>query len=173
MHALIILDAADCAFSEQRRSAPFIGAGDLALLGVVRKHASLLLVASIAVIAMSLMSVVLLPLLIPCVVLIGYGSTVATLDANLVLPTLLAVALDGSMLLLVFHQDPVTWSSPEGGGGSSNIVTATEATFAIGIAIAVNLIAAAFSRSPRFVLEPERDSPEARSVPRDRLGGTG
>ena len=49
--------------------------------------------------------------------------------------------LVGAFALTVFHQDPAEWSGPDGPEGSSNIVTNTEALFAIASAVGANVVA--------------------------------
>ena len=101
-----------------------------------------MLAAGVALIPMSVLSFVLLPLLIPAVLLI-VRSTRERLDPrDVAMPAILALVLVGALAILVFHQDPVTWTSPEGGGGSSDIVTMLEAATAISATAAVVLLAA-------------------------------
>ena len=123
-------------------ASPFIGVGLLALVGSFRGRRALMLAAGVALIPMSILSFVLLPLLIPAVLLIVH-STQARLDPrDLAMPMVFALVLVGALAILVFHQDPVTWTSSEGGGGSSDIITTLEAAIAVSATAAVVLIAA-------------------------------
>ena len=127
--------------------APFIGLGLLGLLGSLRGNDELVIVAGIVVIPMSLITFILIPLVIPAVGLIqvvGQCNNLSQrrfgISALLVLP--LAITLG----ILIFHQDPATWSSPQGGGSSSNIVTTAEASLTIATASIVVFLAATWRR---------------------------
>ncbi len=130
-------------------ASPFIGAGLLALVGTRREHPALLLAAGVALIPMSVLSIVLIPLIIPAVLLIVHALQKQFDPRDLAVPALLALSLVTALAVLVFHQDPATWSTPEGGGGSSDIVTTSEAALAISATVAVVLIAAVRPVRPR------------------------
>ena len=75
-----------------------------------------MLAAGVRWLPMSILSL-LLPLLIPAVLLMAH-STPARLDPrDLAVPMVFAFVLVGALAVLVFHQDPVTSTSSEGGGG--------------------------------------------------------
>ncbi len=120
-------------------AAPFIGVGALALAGTLRRRPALAFAAGVALVPMSVLSIVLIPLLIPAALLIVRAAVEGFRAQDLLVPGLLASGLVVVLAILVFHQDPVSWSTPEGSGGASNIVTTTEATIAI-----VSTVAAAF-----------------------------
>ncbi len=117
-------------FSALGFAAPFLGLGTVALVGILRQRPALVLAAGVALMPMALVSIVLIPLLIPAIFLTVCSAAKQFRPGDLVLPGLLAFGLLVVFGVLVFHQDPVTWSTPEGGGYSGNIVTSTEATFA-------------------------------------------
>ncbi len=123
-------------------AAPFIGAGLLALVGTLRGHPALVLAAGVALIPMSILSIVLMPLLIPAVLLMVHAVQARFDPQDLAVPAILACGLVIVLAVLVFHQDPVTWSTPYGGGSSSNIVTTSEAAIAISATVAAVFIAA-------------------------------
>lgn len=130
-------------------AAPFIGAGFLALVGTLRGQPALIFAAAVALIPMSVLSIVLIPLLIPAVLLMVHATSDGFAPRDLALPAILAFALAAALTVLVFHQDPVTWSTPESSGGSSNIVTTSEATLAIAAAVAVAILAVLLPRKQR------------------------
>ncbi len=123
-------------------AAPFIGVGLVALAGTLRKRPSLVLASGVALIPMSVLSIVLLPLILPAVLLIVHALQERLELRDLALPAVLLLGLVVVLAVVVFHQDPVTWSTPDGGGRSSNIVTSLEAAFAISVTAAVVMIAA-------------------------------
>jgi len=123
-------------------AAPFIGAGLVALVGTLRGRPALVLAAGVALIPMSVLSIVLMPLMIPAVLLIVHAIQHRFDPRDLAVPAILAFGLVAVLAVLVFHQDPVAWSTPEGGGSSSDIVTTSEAAIAISATVAVVLIAA-------------------------------
>jgi hypothetical protein len=126
---------------------PFVAAGTLGLIGSLRKRPALMLAAGVTLVPMSLLSIVLIPLLIPAAVLVAQGAKLQFDESEFLVPGISIVALLTVMAVLVFHKDPVTWSSPTGGGGSSDIITATEAFLAISVGTAV--IAAALFATRR------------------------
>lgn len=124
-------------FSALGFAAPFLGLGTLALVGTLQQRPALVLAAGYVLMPMALVSFVLIPLLIPAIVLTVRSSAQQFRMGDLVLPGLLALCLLAVFGVLVLHQDPVTWSTPDGGGSSGNIVTTTEATTAIATSVTV------------------------------------
>ena len=122
-------------------AAPIFGAGLVGLIGASRSHGALMLAAGTAIIPMSVVSIVLLPLLFPAIVLLAHGGNTAHGPKSFIFPTLILVVLVGAFALTVFHQDPAEWSGPDGPESSSNIVTNTEALFAIASAVGANVVA--------------------------------
>ena len=122
-------------------AAPFIGAGLVALAGTLRSRPALMLAAGAALIPMSVLSIVLMPLILPAVVLIVRSIQERFEPQDLAMPAVLAFGLVVVLAIVVFHQDPVTWSTPDGGGSSSDIVTSLEAAIAISVTAAAVLIA--------------------------------
>ena len=139
-------------------AAPFIGAGLVALTGTIRSHAGLMLAAGVAILPMSLLSIVLIPLLIPAAVLIVQATNKGVRLSSLLIPAAIAAGLIGALAVIVFHQDPTQWTTPEGSGGSSNIVTTTEAVFGIAIAVAAVAVAVWIPADPQRRPEPHADS---------------
>lgn len=127
-------------------AAPFVGAGCLALVG--DRFATPLLCAAggAALAVMCVVSIVLVPLLVPAGFMIGAVRNASIRADAVVVSAVVAATLVVSFAILVFHQDPVTWSTPDGGGSSSNIVTSTEASISLIVAIVVVLSAIAWSR---------------------------
>lgn len=123
-------------------ASPFIGAGLLAMVGALRGRPALMFAAGAALIPMSVLSIVLIPLILPAVWLIARSTRERFDTGDLATPAILASSLVAVLAFVVFHQDPVTWSTPEGGGSSSDIVTTLEAAIAILATAAVALIAA-------------------------------
>ncbi len=128
-------------FSALGFAAPFLGLGMLALVGTLRQRPALVLAAGYVLMPMVLVSVVLIPLLVPAMFLTVRSSAEQFRMGDLVLSGLLALGLLVVFGVLVLHQDPVTWLTPEGGGSSGNIVTTTEATTAIATSVAVVIAA--------------------------------
>ena len=122
-------------------ASPFIGAGLLAMVGALRGRPALMFAAGAALIPMSVLSIVLMPLIIPAVLLIVRSTRERFEPQDLAMPAVLASGLVVALAIVVFHQDPATWSTPYGGGGSSNIVTSLEAAIAISTSAVVVLIA--------------------------------
>lgn len=129
-------------FSALGFAAPFIGAGLIALVGTLRGRPNLMFVTGVALIPMSVLSVVLLPLVVPAVLLIVHSTPKRLDPRDLIAPSILASVLIVGLAIVVFHQDPATWSTPEGSGSSSNIITTLEATVVVSATVAVVLIAA-------------------------------
>lgn len=133
-------------------AAPFIGAGLLALVGLGREWPALVFAAGLAVMPMSVVSIVLFPLIVPALVLETHAIRHWFGGRDLVVPAMLALPLMAAFAIVVFHQDPATWSTPTGSGGSSNIVTTTEAAIALTAAAAVVAIATQFPLRVRPLL---------------------
>ncbi len=126
--------------------APFVGAGCLAVLGANGDNPALCIAAGLALWPMSLVSVVLFPLLAPATIMVWAGVKNAPSARSLWLAEALGAALVVVFGFLVLHQDPVTWTTPTGSGGSSNIVTDFEATLSLATVGAVIGVAAAWTR---------------------------
>lgn len=111
--------------------APFIGAGSLALVGERMAKPMLCAAAGVALAIMSVASFVMFPLLIAAGFMLSAIRSGAS-DGGYAMPMVFAAVLIVVFGVLVFHQDPVTWSSPGGdSGSSSNIVTTTEASLSL------------------------------------------
>lgn len=130
-------------------AAPFIAAGLIALLSVHRAKPIYSVAAGVALLPISLVSFILIPVLIPAMLLIALGMTRATQSSNrdIGISIVVTVGLVAAFAALLVHQDPASWSTPNASGSSSDIVTTTEATLGLTIAGAVLLIAAIFGRS--------------------------
>lgn len=122
-------------------AAPFVGAGGLCLIGDHAGRPLLCVAAGIGLGAMSLVSIVMIPLLLPAAAMVFSAPDASAAPAAPAVPFVLAAGLVVAFAYLVFHQDPATWSTPHGGGSSSNIVTRTEAA----ISLAVTTVAVAGS----------------------------
>lgn len=117
-------------FSAVGFAAPFIGAGCLALVGAYRSKPGLCLAAGGSLAVMSVVSILLFPLVIPAGIL-AWSTRRRTADGGLAVPVLAAASLVLVFEFLVFHQDPVSWSGPNGSGSSSDIVTNFEAAVSV------------------------------------------
>ena len=96
-----------------------------------------------------LVSIVGVPALLPAAVVIAVGgSSLKGVSVRDVLASVAILALlVGGFGYEVLHQDPAEWTTPDGGGGSSNVVTMTESVVVyvtVGLALAVAL---AYSRT--------------------------
>jgi hypothetical protein len=120
-------------------AAPFVGAGCLALVGDRFAKPLLCVAGGGALAVMCVVSIIMIPLVVPAGVMIGSIRNTSVEADSLVVPAIFAVGLVGAFGPLVFHQDPVTWSTPDGGGSSSNIVTSTEASISLIVVIVVVL----------------------------------
>jgi hypothetical protein len=128
--------------------------GVLALLGL-RQRAALLLPAAVLLVPMSFLSFagVTLPLLVPAVMLaIGYGrrSSVESTSAartNLTLYVVVLLLIAAVAALLV-HHDPRAYSTPTGGGSTSDVITTAEALISLALT-ASSLAAGWFLAAPR------------------------
>jgi len=117
--------------------APIVAGGLLAVVGAGLDAPWQWWAAGIAIAPCALVSIVMIPLVIPAVVLLAAGFTEPSPVSRNVVGGVLAGALVASFAVIVFHQDPVTWS----GGSSSNIVTTTEATLSVGVGVCVLAVA--------------------------------
>lgn len=113
--------------------APFVAAGVLAVLGVLLDAGWLWWSAGAVLVACSIVSFVMFPLIAVGIVLIVAGRRARSTLATTVCGLLFATALGAVFAVLVFHQDPATWA----GGGSSNIITTVEATLSVVVSSAV------------------------------------
>lgn len=157
---------AEGALSSVAFAAPFIAAGLIALLGVHRAKPIYSVAAGVALLPISLVSFILIPLLVPAMLLIAIGMTVATQSSNrdVGISIVVTVGLVAAFAALLVHQDPATWSTLDSSGMSSDIVTTREATLGLSIVASVLLIAALFGRSP---------SPHPRApAPPEHMGGS-
>ena len=134
-------------FSSVGFGAPFVGVGLMAVVGGQFVRPTLSVAAGAALGPMSVVSVAMWPLLIAAVFLFLPVGTVRRGDPILV-PMACAAALVAVFGYLVFHQDPVTWVTPTGGGGSSNIVTVAEASISLVVTGLVVVGAVVWARRP-------------------------
>ena len=112
--------------------APVAASGVLALLAL-RERPTLLLPAAFALLPMSVLSfaLVTLPLLIPSVMLfLAYGRRsmgephpVGTVPGTLLV---VLVLLIGAVMLLFLHEDPRSYTTRNGGGSTSDVITFAE-----------------------------------------------
>jgi hypothetical protein len=116
--------------------------GVLALLGLADRPA-LLIPAATVLVPLSFLSLagVTLPLLIPAVMLfIAYGRRSSAQPAppgRAVLTTASVLALlIAAVVALFFHQDPRTYSTANGGGSTSDVITAIESLISLTLATA-------------------------------------
>ncbi len=130
-------------------AAPFVGAGGLAIIGARLERPCLCVAGGVALAVMSVVSFVMLPLLVAAGFMFAAIRNPRAARGSCWIPAALAVGLVASFALIVFHQDPASWSTATGGGSSSNIVTATEASIGLAVTIAVLVSAMAWSRSQR------------------------
>ena len=132
-------------------AAPFIAAGVVALLGEYRAKPIYSVAAGVALLPISLVSFILIPLLIPAILVIGMGLSRLSAPSNLDIGVsiVLTVGLVVAFAALLVHQDPTSWSTPTASGSSSDIVTTTEATLSLTIVAAVLAVAALVGRHPR------------------------
>lgn len=125
-------------------AAPFVMAGVLALFGVWRGRSGVVAAAGIALVPISIVSVVMWPILVPAAVLIVLGLA-AGADRSArenVAFALVVVGLPIAFALLLVHNDPVSWVTPDGGGGSSSdVITNVEALGSLSITAMVSAAA--------------------------------
>ena len=124
---------------------PLFTAGLVALLGTRSARPELWVAAGAAACPIAALSVIGLPVVIPAIVLIVLGVTRAARWswAEAVVAVGIAVALAGVFAMLVFHHDPATWTTPTGGGSSSDIITGAEIAVTVAVGIATLAAAAA------------------------------
>jgi hypothetical protein len=127
-------------------AAPFIGAGALCLIGDHADRPLLCVAAGIGLAVMSLVSIVMIPLLLPAAAMFTSAPDASAAPPAPAVPFVLAAGLVLAFGYLVFHQDPATWSTPYGGGSSSNIVTRTEATISLAVTTAAVIGSSLWSR---------------------------
>jgi hypothetical protein len=130
---------------------PLLAAGLVAVLGSVAGCPWLMVVGGAAAIPICLVSIVGVPALLPAVVVIAVGASyLRGVSGGDGLASIAIVALlVGGFAYEVLHQDPAEWATPDGGAGSSNVVTMTESIVVyvtVGLALAV---AIAYSRTDR------------------------
>jgi hypothetical protein len=126
-------------------AAPFVGAGCLALVGDRFATPLLCVAGGVALAVMSVVSIIVVPLIVPAGFMIAAIRNASIRGGDLVVPAVLAAGLVTTFAMLVFHEDPVTWSSSDGGGSSSNIVTSTEASISVIVVTIVVLSAITWS----------------------------
>ena len=126
-------------FSAIGFGAPVVGAGALALVGAYFKEPALCGAGGVALGIISVVSIIMIPLLVPAGFMIASMRTTSDRLPALAVPTILAVALIAAFGYLVFHQDPASWTTADGSGFSSNIVTGTEAAISVIVSAAVVL----------------------------------
>jgi hypothetical protein len=126
-------------------AAPFVGAGCLALIGDRFATPLLCVAEGVALAVMSVVSIIVIPLVVPAGFMIAAIRNASIREGALVVPAVLAAGLVGGFAMLVLHEDPVTWSSPDGSGSSSNIVTSTEAS--ISLIVVTIVVLSAITRS--------------------------
>jgi hypothetical protein len=126
-------------------SSPFLAAGLISLIGESRSKPAYSVAAGVALLPMSLISLILVPLLLPALVLIVLNAprVLALTIYEAVSGVLIAAGLLAALALLFVHQDPATWSTPDGSAGASDIITTFEAQRTLGI-VALVLAATVF-----------------------------
>ncbi len=148
---------------------PLIGAGVVAELGAWRGVPLLWIAAGVAAAPMAVVSVVGLPVLFPAIVLIVFGLISEVPRGrwhSVLMPAVIAVALPASFAVLVFHADPVTWSTETSEGYSSDVITNPETALTIAVVISAMLIAIVVCRSHSAGLSPQ--APEHEMPPATR-----
>lgn len=146
-------------------AAPFFTGGLVALLGERRGHPLFVASAGIGLWPISLVSIVMWPLLIPAAFLTWKGLQIAATRGPLDVPVSIAIVAGiwGTFAMLLFHQDPATWQTPDGTASSSDIITVAEAL--VTGAVLLGVVAAAFlapanSRSDAALSTPPHGSPD-------------
>ncbi len=132
--------------------APWVMAGVLTLVGTIRGCPTVVAFAGMAAFPISLVSIVLWPLLVPALLLVAQGVSRFNHPAprDIGVGFLIAIGLVSAFFLLLVHQDPATWQTPEGGTHySSDIITAVEALASLAIVVTVGVAAAATMLFPR------------------------
>lgn len=129
-------------------AAPFVACGFVAVIGSRRKMSRYVLAAGVGLIVIAALSWSLFPLIFPAVLLI-VGSASMQMEprpGESFASALIAIGLVAGSLVLLVWDDPVTWTSPTGSFGSSDMVTALEAALTFTILSLVLVVALA---SPR------------------------
>lgn len=141
----------DGVFSSVALAAPFVAAGLVALIGEWRRKPIYSVAAGVALLPMSIVSFILIPLLIPAMVLIAVSVPRASRSSNLDIgvSVVIVVGLVAAFVALLVHEDPVSWQTPTGGGSSSDIITTAEARLSLAIVGLVLAIVAVFRRPPQ------------------------
>ena len=133
---------ADIAFG-----APAFMAGIVALLAIWRGYPFVVVGTSVALMPIALVSVILWPLMVPVALLMAFGAPRIshTSASEIAAGGLTAVGLVSAFVLLLVHEDPVTWQSADGTrqGYSSDIITNVEASASLAIVAIVGLVAGA------------------------------
>jgi hypothetical protein len=129
---------------------PLFAAGAVALLGTRFGRPELWVAAGAAACPIAVVSIIGLPAVIPAVGLIALGAGHAGESSRVeaALAVAIAILLVGVFGMLVFHEDPATWTTSTGGGSSSNIITDTEIAVTV-VVVIVALAAAAFGPGRR------------------------
>jgi hypothetical protein len=130
---------ADAAFG-----APVVMAGMLAFFATIRPHPAVLTAAGLAVLPIALVSVVTWPLLLPAGLLFVRGSTGLRRPSTggIVAGGVIAVGLPVAFVLLLVHQDPVSWQTSDRSGSSSDVITRAEAIASLLLVGVVGIVGA-------------------------------
>ena len=133
---------------------PLVAAGAVALLGPRTGRPELWIAGGAAACPIAVLSVLGLPAVVPGGVLVALGVTHAAGSSWLqkALAAAIAVLLAGVFALLVFHEDPATWTTSTGEGSSSNIITGTE--IAVTVVVVIVALAAALLGTGRMGRAP-------------------
>ena len=134
--------------------APFIGAPLLGLLGALKSRPLYCAAAGLALWPMCLISIVGFPLLVSAAMLMAVALGNDLPRRKLFVAAIPALVLAATMWFLVLHQDPVTWTTANGSGSSSNIITSFEAT--VSIAVVSSVLVVCYLLSPRSQARPSR-----------------
>lgn len=126
-------------------AAPFVGAGCLALIGDRFATPLLCVAGGVALAVMCVVSIIVVPLIVPAGFMIASIRNASIRGDAVIVSAVFAAGLVTAFAMLVFHQDPVTWSTPDGSGSSSNIVTTTEASISLIVVTVVVLSAITWS----------------------------
>jgi hypothetical protein len=134
--------------------APFIGAGLLGLLAVVKSYPLYCAAAGLALWPMCIISFVGFPLLIPAAVLMMVAASNDVPARGFAVAAIPALVLAATTWFLVLHQDAATWTTKNGSGSSSNVVTTFEAT--LSIAAVSTVLISCYLLAPRRQVLPLR-----------------
>lgn len=80
---------------------------------------------------MCVVSIIMVPLVVPAGFMIAAVRNASIRGDAVIVSAVFAVGLVTAFAMLVFLQNPVTWSTPDGGGSSSIIVTSTNASVSL------------------------------------------